>query len=146
MASDTQSRDQRDFVIRNDFSELAWLPNAVREFLAQRGLSERTLFTIDLVLEEVVTNILKYAYFDAESHQIAIHVALTPEQVVLVVEDDGRQFDPVQTPEPDVRQRAEDRPIGGLGLHLVRRMVQLFRYERRGVRNHLEIRVDRGSE
>jgi anti-sigma regulatory factor (Ser/Thr protein kinase) len=146
MASDAQSSDQRDFTVRNDLSELDWLPGAVREFLAQRGASEKTLFTVDLVLEEVVTNIIKYAYLDARSHQIAVHVELTPEQALLVVEDDGQPFNPAEATEPGVERRLEDRPIGGLGIHLVRRMVQFFEYERRGGRNHLEIRVDRESE
>ena len=146
MASDAQSPDQHDFAIRNDFSELQWLSDAVREFLGPRGVSQRILFTVDLVLEEVVTNILKYAYLDAESHQIAIHVELTPEQVILVVEDDGRPFDPARAPVPELTQRLEERTVGGVGIHLVRRMVQLFRYERRGTRNRLEIRVDRRAE
>ena len=146
MASDAQSRDQHDFTIRNDFSEIDGLPGAVHEFFAERSLSKRTLLTVDLVLEEVVSNIVKYAYLDAEPHQITIHVELTTERVLLVVEDDGREFDPAQAPEPDFAQRFEDRPIGGLGLHLVRHMVQLFRYERRGVKNRLEIGVNRGSE
>jgi anti-sigma regulatory factor (Ser/Thr protein kinase) len=146
MASETGSRENRDFSIGSSLSELGGLSEAVREFLAQRGVSRTTLFTVELALEEVITNILKYADLAPGTGKIAVHLELASDRVTLVIEDDGRQFDPVQALEPDLGQRIEDRPIGGVGLCLVRRMVQLFRYERRGAINHLEIGIDRLSE
>jgi len=143
MASDTGAHESRDFSMGIDVSRLGALFAAVREFLARRGLSEQTLFTVELVLEEVVTNILKYGNLDPVTGKITVHVELARERVSLVIEDDGRQFDPVQAVEPDLGRPIEERPLGGVGLCLVRRMVQLFRYERTGVINHLEIGIDR---
>jgi len=116
--------------------------------LSQHGLPAKSLFVVQLAVEELVTNIIKYAYCDGDPHQIAIHLQLTPERVHLVIEDDGRPFDPVAESKSEQRRAKiegpiEDRPIGGLGLYLVRSVVQLFRYDRRGMKNHLEIGVDR---
>lgn len=146
MALETGSREHRDFSIGTSLSELAGLLGAVREFLAERGLAQETLFTVELVLEELITNIFKYAGLDPITGRIAIHLELSRERLTFVIEDAGRPFDPVQAIEPDMGQRIEDRPIGGIGLCLVRRMVQLFRYDRRGGINHLEIGIDRPSQ
>jgi serine/threonine-protein kinase RsbW len=145
MASDTLSGEQRDFSLGCDVSQLVGLLGAARQFLAERGLSEKTLFTVELALEEVITNIIKYADLDRGTGKIAVHLELARELVLLAVEDDGREFDPLQAKEPDVDQQIEERLPGGLGLCLVRRMVRWLRYERRGTINRLEIGIDRLS-
>lgn len=145
MASDTLSGEHRDFSLGSDLAQLVGLLATVRQFLMERGLSEKTLFTVELALEEVITNIIKYADLDRATGKIAVHLELAQELVLLAVEDDGREFDPLQADEPDVHQQIEDRLPGGLGLCLVRRMVRSLRYERRGTINRLEIGIDRLS-
>jgi anti-sigma regulatory factor (Ser/Thr protein kinase) len=145
MASETERPGIRDFSLGKDLGEFVRLSAAVHEFLRAGGVADETLFTVELALEEVVTNILKYAALDPVAGRITVHLERTPERVLLVIEDNGRQFDPVQAAEPDLGERIEDRPVGGAGLGLLRRMVQLLRYQRRGANNHLEIGIDRLS-
>ncbi len=146
MASDTTLHASRDFSIGGELAEFVRLSAEVHEFLRAGGVANETLFAVELALEEVVTNILKYAQLDPVAGRITVHLERTPERVLLVIEDNGRQFDPVQAAEPDLGGRIEDRPVGGAGLCLLRRMVQLLRYERRGANNHLEIGIDRLSD
>ena len=145
MAGGVGSSDRREFVIRNDFADLPPLVQEVHSFLEGREISAKAALGVDLVLEEVITNILKYAYRDAGSHRILIRIELTPEQVILVIEDDGRPFDPLSAPRPDTHQPLSERPIGGLGLHLVRDVAQSVSYRRHDGKNCLEVKIDRRS-
>ncbi|HEY8899594.1 MAG TPA: ATP-binding protein [Chthoniobacterales bacterium] len=117
--------------IGNDFSALRPASGALREFLTERGAPEAASFLADLVLEELVTNTIKYGYDDAGAHCIHVDVDFAAGRLGIAVRDDGRPFDPLDRPAPDVTLPADQRDIGGLGLHLVRQMTDSLTYERR---------------
>ena len=129
--------------IANDLSELSRLSGAVGAYLQPHGLPAKTLHVVDLALEEMVTNIVKYGFDDQAQHEIAILVDVTPDGVALQLEDDGHEFNPLEQDDPDVELDLEDRPIGGLGIFLVRRMLGAVAYERRDGRNILKMLVRR---
>ncbi len=104
--------------------------NQTREFLESCGVATATAFAIDLTYEELVTNTIKYAYRDQELHWIEIVVAVDDDLVELEVSDDGEAFDPTAQEPPDTSLPAEERPIGGLGLHLIRNLTDAFSYRR----------------
>lgn len=117
--------------LTNDFAALRPASARVSAYLAEAGAPDEALFLAQLVLEELVTNTIKYGYDDAAAHQIHVTVSFTDARLTLTLRDDGHPFDPTAQAAPDLTLPAEERGIGGLGLHLVRQMTDEVRYERR---------------
>jgi anti-sigma regulatory factor (Ser/Thr protein kinase) len=91
-----------------------------------------------MVVEEVLTNIISYARPEDDSLEIAIYWSEpTPGTVRIEIHDSGDEFNPLEVPDPDLSLDAEEREIGGLGIHLVRRYMDHCEYERRNGRNIL---------
>jgi anti-sigma regulatory factor (Ser/Thr protein kinase) len=113
---------------------------AVR-FLEERGVDSGGVYLANLAIEELGTNILKYAYDDAAIHEILLRLEVHPGGLLLVLEDDGREFNPLAAPEPEVDLPAEQRVPGGLGIHLVRKLAERLDYQRCGGRNRITVRI-----
>ena len=90
---------------------------------------------IELVLEEVLVNLISYAYPDDQPGWIEVSCVRTPDRFVLRIIDSGRPFDPLGIAPPDLTLGVEEREIGGLGIHLVRQLTDRAEYERRGAEN-----------
>ncbi|MCK9588213.1 MAG: ATP-binding protein [Terrimicrobiaceae bacterium] len=129
-----------ELTLKTDFAEIPPASDAVERFLAGQGASQEILYLARLVIEELVTNTIKYGYDDHAPHEIRIGARIVNRTLVLEVSDDGHPFNPLDIPEPDTHLPAHERPIGGLGLHLVRRMTDSLRYERRDGRNIVTVR------
>lgn len=125
--------------IQNEQSELERLSAALRQFLCEHGVPSRAAYAVNLAVDELVVNVMRYAYVDADPHTIDIELAVAGGQAVLRIVDDGRPFDPRRGPALDLH--AEDREVGGLGLLLVLDMVDALRYERVEEKNCVEVRV-----
>lgn len=121
--------------IKNDLEEMSRLRDMVIQFSEENSLSEEIVFALDLCLEELVTNIIKYAYDERGGHAIQITLLQEKDLLVLEIRDEGRLFDPTQIPEPDLDAPLEERRIGGLGIHLVRSYVTSMEYRREGNQN-----------
>jgi anti-sigma regulatory factor (Ser/Thr protein kinase) len=108
-------------------------------WLAEQQVSLEAMYLASLAIEELVTNCVKYGYADAKDH--VVDIALCVEDGVLRIEviDDGRPFNPLEAPAPDLSRPIEDRPIGGLGLHLLRELADDVSYERRDGTNRLRM-------
>jgi serine/threonine-protein kinase RsbW len=123
----------------NDLDELrrvsAWLERSCHGLgLTPSGLSE-----LDLCANEVVTNIISYAYDAPGPREIVLRLARDPAGVRLTIEDDGRAFNPLeaQLPVPPASLAAAD--IGGLGIRLIRGMMAECSYQHRGGKNILTL-------
>ena len=127
-------------VLKNDFSEIPPAADAVERFLAGQGASPDLLYFARLVIEELVSNTIKYGYDDSGVHEICIDAGIKGGALVLEVSDDGHPFNPLDAPEPAAHLPAHERPIGGLGLHFIRSMSDSFHYERRHERNVVTVR------
>lgn len=127
--------------IANKLSELPHLAEAVTAFLQSGRASRQAIDTVQLALDELVGNVILWGHDDGLEHQVQVKAVVGGRQVRLVIEDDGRPFNPFSIPTPDVLRAPEERCEGGLGLHLVRTMVDEVRYERVGGRNVVEVRV-----
>ncbi len=112
----------------------------IETLAAVHGLSPEVVFKLNLALDEVVTNIIFYAYDDEAEHQIQIRVALETEGVSVRVEDDGRPFNPLDATTPDLGVDVDERPIGGLGVHIVRSLMDALECRREDDRNILIMR------
>jgi len=119
----------------NDFAALAPAGAKVREFLCGCHAPDSASFLAELVIEELVTNTIKYGFDDKAAHRIQVGVSFHDGQLCIEVRDNGHAFDPLAQEAPDFSLPADERPIGGLGLHLVRQMTDEVRYERHGDEN-----------
>jgi serine/threonine-protein kinase RsbW len=111
----------------------------VSERLTDWAIGERPRYIAELALEEMLTNIMRCAYTDSAVHRIDISIALRGGAITLVLEDEGRAFDPTQHRPAASRGPVEDVSIGGRGIMMVQKLVHAMRYERRHGRNHLEL-------
>lgn len=127
--------------IPGDLAQMARVSQQVAEFLEENSVPPKAAYAVQLVLEELITNIINYAHDDCAVHDIGVGVALEAGHAIVEIEDDGRPFDPMTVPDADVRSPIQDRSIGGLGLHLVRQMADGMHYSRIGDKNRLRVRI-----
>ncbi|MEP7308978.1 MAG: ATP-binding protein [Acidobacteriota bacterium] len=129
--------DVTSIALRNHLSELERLAGALEKFGARHALGPRLVNQINLVLEEVITNIISYGFPDAGEHLIHIDLRVASDHLTTQVEDDGVPFDITKAPVPDVNVPLEQRPVGGLGVLLVKTLMDEVTYSRRDGRNVL---------
>ncbi len=123
----------------NDMQELTHVLQVVNVFLEPRALPSKLVYAVNLILEEILMNIIKYGYDDGESHEIEVQIEVEQEEVALTVIDDGREFNPLTIPPPDHSKSAMDRLEEGLGLQFVRHMRNAIEYRREEDKNILKI-------
>ncbi|MEE8327951.1 MAG: ATP-binding protein, partial [Nitrosomonadaceae bacterium] len=95
----------------------------------------KVISTVCMVFDELLTNIISYAYQDCEQHDIGIQLFLKKNSIVIVVDDDGLPFNPFQVDAPKTQLSIEERDVGGLGIHLVREMMDNVSYQRKANKN-----------
>ncbi len=132
---------QINLLMRNNFKELAALMNQASTFLESESLPEAAVYKAHLVLEEVLTNIIKYAFEDAAEHEISVVLAVNDIDLMIRFVDDGREFDPLAVPLPVMKESIQEITVGGLGVHLVRNSVNSMEYRREQAKNVLETRI-----
>ena len=131
--------DQLKIQIKNSFVEIPAANESVSNWLAERNASPAIDYLANLAIEELVTNCIKYGYDDANEHIIGIELELAGNELKLTVIDDGHLFNPLELTPPDTNLPVEDRPIGGLGVHLLRKMSDRMEYTRVAGKNHLKL-------
>ena len=126
--------------IATRLDELPRLDAAVEDFAQEQAWPPDLVFQVKLVLEELGVNIVNHGHDDDARHEIEIEIASAADALTIEIADDGRPFDPLtEAPEPDLESAIEDRPIGGLGVHLVRTMMDEVRYRREEGKNRLTL-------
>jgi anti-sigma regulatory factor (Ser/Thr protein kinase) len=125
----------------NSLADLGQATGEAVRFIEANGLRGEAVYAANLAIEEMATNILKFGYDDTKVHEILLRVEVLPKRLLLIIEDDGHEFNPLNAPEPDVSLPAERRTPGGLGIHLVRKFAEDMRYERRDGHNRLTIAI-----
>jgi len=126
-----------ELALANRASELQRLASNLERFAQNHRIPERDVHALSLALDEVITNTIAYGYDDQGAHEIRVRVTLANGRLSAEVEDDGRPFDPLTAPQPDLTSAVEDRPVGGLGIHLVRSLMEHVEYRREAGNNHL---------
>jgi anti-sigma regulatory factor (Ser/Thr protein kinase) len=106
----------------------------------EQGLSDEIEFQLDLVLDEMVSNVIRHGIKDSGQHIIDVNLQHDGQQLTLEIEDDGVPFNPFDAPVPDITKPIEERRPGGLGVYLVRQMMDSLAYERRDGKNCLLIK------
>ena len=123
--------------LKNRLSELEKVSQHLYELGARHRLSPKTLHDLNLALEEILTNIISYGYTDEREHDILIRFRVEPQAVTVEVEDDGQAFNPLEVAIPDVTRSLEERTVGGLGIHLARKLMDGLGYTRQENKNLL---------
>ena len=107
----------------------------VEQFVTAHRLSKTVAQALDLSLTEWVTNIISYGFSDAREHWIDVRLAIAANQVQAEIEDDGREFNPMAHPHVDTGAPLETRPVGGLGIHMMKKLMDSVEYRRHTGRN-----------
>lgn len=128
------------WAIKSELAEIARLAEQIEEFGVNNNIEPRYIFNINLSLDELLTNTINYGYDDNEEHVIIINMYLAVSEIVIQVQDDGKPFNPLDMPDPDLNRDLDERPAGGLGIYLVRTMMDQVEYERRGNQNIITMR------
>ncbi len=121
--------------VSNRREEIDRVNSVFNEFASQHAVPIKLQRKMNLVFDELLTNIISYAYDDKDEHLIDVHVRLSGAGLTVTVTDDGKPFNPFEAEAPDTALSVEDRPIGGLGGHLVRSVMDRVGYERLGETN-----------
>jgi anti-sigma regulatory factor (Ser/Thr protein kinase) len=126
--------------IEADVREIERLNRLVRQFGELHDVPSRTLYAVNLALDELVTNAVLYGFDDPAGKEVLIKIATAGSELMASVCDGGRPFNPLDVKPPDLSAPLEDRELGGLGVHLVRSLMDHVSYVREGDQNVLTVR------
>lgn len=120
----------REYRILNRIAELDALAEGLRGFCVPGGMSDEEFGDVRLALEEAVSNTIRHGYADREPHPILVRASLEDGALCVEIEDDGRAFNPLEAPLPDVTRPVEEKSPGGLGILLLRSVADRVEYRR----------------
>ena len=126
--------------LQNRFSELSRLKDALHNYCEFREIPSNIVFAITLSLDEVITNVISYGYDDHDEHHINVTLRSGKVVIEISVEDDGKPFNPLEFKTPDLKCPIDERPMGGLGIYLVKTYMNELEYKRVGGKNRLVMR------
>ena len=121
---------QLDLSMQNNTQDLIRVMGEAGSFFASLSVPSRVLYKANLVLEEMLTNIVKYAFQDDEEHDVRVHLSGTDDELIIQFVDDGCEFNPLNCPPPPPVDSLSDCPIGGLGIYLVSKTADRIDYRR----------------
>ena len=130
---------QRSLTLTNDLKRVPRLNTFIDEVCEANGFDMSATMQINLAIEEAVVNVMNYAYPAGTVGNITIEVKSNGSEVSFIISDTGTPFDPTAKPEVDITLSAEDRSIGGLGIHLIRQIMDHINYERDNGHNVLTL-------
>jgi len=119
-------------IIPGLIAEIESLTEALRGWSERHGIPARTVNSIILMLDELLTNVVMHGYGDDDSGEIEVTVLPIANGVEVIIRDRARAFNPFSIAEPDTTLDIDERDIGGLGVHFVRKMADGFAYRRDG--------------
>ena len=130
---------EKSIILANDIAEVSRLATFIEEVGEAFALTPDVVLNLNLVIEEAVVNIINYAYPKEQHESIYLSAHLHEGSIVLVLTDTGKEFDPTLAPDADITLSAEEREIGGLGIFLIRQIMNEVRYERIDGKNILTL-------
>lgn len=115
----------------------------VRDFVASHaeniGLKQKTISEIRLAVDEAYTNIIKHAYQNNASEKVNIEIGSDNDQLWITLIDSGKSFDPESYSEPDLMKRIKEKKRGGMGVYLIRKVMDQVQYNRKGKNNEIRM-------
>jgi len=126
--------------VKNRIEDLLRVNSVFESFATQHDIGGRLRYHLLVSIEEILTNIIKYGFDEEGMHPIHVTFRHVKGHIEMEFEDRGREFNPLEIGEPDLDSPIENRQLGGLGIHLVRKMMEEAKYRREGDRNILMLR------
>lgn len=128
------------FVIANRLEEIPLLAEKIDAFAALHDIEPAKIFQVNLVIDELLTNVISYGYPQNGDHQIEIALALQEQHLEITIVDDGQAFNPIeQAPEVNLDASVEERRVGGLGIYFMHNMMDAMAYQREDGCNKLQL-------
>ena len=124
--------------VSNDINAIGGINDQFNAFAERCGVPAAVQRRMNVCLDDLLNNIVSYGYCDEEvddEHEIELHFRLLDSELVVTIVDDGKPFNPFGNEPPDTCLSVEERPIGGLGVHLVKNFMDKVHYERHGENN-----------
>jgi anti-sigma regulatory factor (Ser/Thr protein kinase) len=128
-----------DLWIQNDLSEIGTIRDSLDKLASELGIPMRALTQLQVALDEVASNVVKYSWEDGGRHEFLVRITVHARGVDLEFFDDGREFDPLSAPPSNLPTNLQRPGPGGLGIHMVKKLVDTFSYERIDGRNHTKL-------
>ncbi len=133
-------------VLENKLEELSVLTQMLQVFLRPYQMPSATLYALELTLEEILVNIISYAYESDTSHEIEFKVEVDENMIAMKFIDEGTPFNPLTVKRADTQQPMMERGVGGLGISVVRKMRDMMEYQRKNDKNILRIWFQRQQD
>ena len=130
---------QRSITLANDVKDVPQMNDFIADIAKTLQMTKSDTMQVNLALEEVVVNVMNYAYPEGTNGDVNIAATADEHQLTLTITDSGTPFDPTQQSEVDITQPLDERPIGGLGIHLFRNIMDDVSYQRVDDTNRLTI-------
>jgi len=137
--------DRLELAITNRPADRARALDVLEQFARRREVADKPLHDLQLAVEEHLTNISSHGYDDERQHTILIRTMFKAGELCIEIEDDARPFNPLAHPAPELSLPLEQRPVGGIGIHMIRQSTDALEYQRRDGKNILTMRKKIGQ-
>ena len=131
---------KKEICIRNQVGELERVNQFVEEIGEELGLDPELQMNLNLVMEEMVSNVIFYAYPEGTDADIELTAETNGKELTFVLTDQGREFDPTMKEDADVNVNPADRDIGGMGIYIVKNIMNQVSYQRLEGKNLLTMK------
>ena len=131
---------KRSLILPNDIETIPQLNEFIDAVAEEVALDMSLAMSLNLAIEEAVVNVMEYAYPDGEKGNVEIEVTVDEGWLTFIISDSGIAFDPTTKEDADTTLSAEERPIGGLGIFLVKKLMDTIEYQRTDGKNVLTLR------
>ncbi len=136
---------KRSLILPNDIETIPQLNEFIDAVAEEVALDMSLAMSLNLAIEEAVVNVMEYAYPDGEKGNVEIEVTVDEGWLTFIISDSGIAFDPTTKEDADTTLSAEERPIGGLGIFLVKKLMDTIEYQRTDGKNVLTLRKNIGA-
>ena len=126
-------------ILHNEIQQIPQLASFLETIAEEKNISQALTMSLNLALEEAVTNVILYAYPEGTDGLVDIEAVLRDDSLEFILSDSGKPFDPTAAPEADITLGVEERQIGGLGIYLVKQIMDSVTYKRENGRNILHM-------
>ncbi|MDR3187203.1 MAG: ATP-binding protein [Holosporaceae bacterium] len=127
--------------IKNNIEEIGKVCEEARIFCSKNDVPDAKYHDVAIILDEVITNIISYAYPDGKEHFFSLDLQKGSGFIRIKFTDDGVAFDPLTLDAPDTISSLKERKVGGLGVYIVKQLAKSVKYSRANGRNQLEIKI-----
>jgi len=132
-----KENETRSIQLTNEIGQLPDLVAFIENLSEDWKIPQAFAMSLNLVLEEAFTNVVFYAFKDEKQHLIDLKFEKNDKLLKITLSDDGREYDPLQKDDPNFAVPLEERTVGGLGIFLIKKIMDNVYYERKENRNYL---------